>query len=71
MDTDTRIRASIEKRMVAIGLSGADVARTLKVKHQSISPLLKGDRGKIPQSLINLLDALDLELVVQLKEGRP
>lgn len=54
--------------MVKEGLSAADVARQLKIKHQSISPLLKGDRGRIPQSLIDLLDVLNLELVIQPKK---
>ncbi|AWN24677.1 XRE family transcriptional regulator [Deinococcus irradiatisoli] len=53
-------------------LTQADLALKLGIKQPSVAELLGGRRGRIPQSLIDLLDALDLELVVQPKtSGAP
>jgi transcriptional regulator with XRE-family HTH domain len=70
MDTDSRIRKEIENAMRQKGMSQAELARRLGVKAQSIHPILKGARGKQPQSLLDILDALDLELTVQPRDHR-
>ncbi|CAN5898108.1 hypothetical protein BH24DEI2_BH24DEI2_03710 [soil metagenome] len=65
MDADTHIRAEIAKALSRKGMSQTDLAKQVGVKPQSIYPVLKGKRGKQPTSLLNILDALDLELVVR------
>ena len=65
MDTDARIRKAIEQTMNQKGVSQADLARELGVTPQAVYPLLKGTRGKQPQSLLNVLEVLGLELTVQ------
>lgn len=69
MSTDEQIRDAIRQQMVKRKITAAELARRLNVKHQSVTPLLNGERGKIPQSLIDALEALDLELVVQPKRS--
>ena len=44
-------------------VSSYDLAKTLEVKQPSVSPLITRKRGKIPESLLKLLEALDLELI--------
>lgn len=43
------------------------LADTLGIKQPSVAAIVSGDRGKIPQSLIAVLDALGLELTVRSK----
>ena len=49
------------------GWTQSELARRLGVKPQSIYPILKGTRGKQPQSLVAILEVLDLELEVRPK----
>jgi len=63
--TDTRIRetvrAAIERRNPR--LTQLELAQKIGVRQPNVAALINGERGKVPQSLIDLLDALDLELV--------
>jgi transcriptional regulator with XRE-family HTH domain len=67
MDTDRRLRQEIAQVMQEKRISQAQLARKLGVKPQSIYPVLRGARGKQPQSLLAILDALGLELTVRAK----
>lgn len=50
--------------MTQRGLSQADLARQLDVSPAHVSRMLSGAAGKIPESLIRVLNALDLEICV-------
>lgn len=67
MTTDERIREVIRNTMQQHNLSQAELARRLGIKSSSMAQILSGKYGKIPQSLIDVLNALDLELTVQSK----
>ena len=67
---DRHIRQVIENRMDEQGISNSDLSRTMGVSRQAIGQLINGQRGTIPDSLIDLLDALGLELVVQAKRSK-
>jgi transcriptional regulator with XRE-family HTH domain len=70
MNTDERIREAITAALKEKGLSQAALARKLNVKPQSISPIVLRQKATIPQSLIEVLDALDLELIAVPKKGQ-
>ena len=61
--TDKAVRDGIEKAMRAAGKSASDIARDLEVSRSHVSQVLVGKRSTIPQSLIDILESLDLELV--------
>ena len=61
--TDKAVRDGIEKAMRAAGKSASDIARDLEVSRSHVSQVLVGKRSTIPQSLIDILENLDLELV--------
>jgi len=44
------------------------LAQKLGIKQPGVADLISGKRGKIPQSLVDLLDALGLEIVIQPKQ---
>ena len=67
MGMDDRIRKALLKAMSEQGVSQADLARRMGVQPQSITKLLSGERGKVPQSVLRALDTLGLELVVREK----
>jgi len=48
-------------------LTQQELAQRLGIKQPSVADLLSGRRGQVPQSLIDLLDALDLEIVIRPK----
>lgn len=54
--------------MAEKNLTQVELAKRLGVKQPSIAAILSGKRGTIPQSLLDLLDALDLELNAQPKK---
>lgn len=62
---DKQIRAAIKDRLKALGMTNADVAKTLDITPQAVGQLVNGDRGKIPDSLLGLLHAIGLELTVK------
>jgi len=51
------------------GMSSYELARRLDVKQPSVSPIITRKRGKIPQSLIDVLKVLDLELTAVPRTG--
>jgi len=65
---DEYIREVIKKQKDKLGATNTDLAKKLNVTPQAVGQLINGDRGKIPLSLINLLDALNLKLVVEVQE---
>jgi predicted transcriptional regulator len=70
MTTDERIRLAMREAMNEKGLTQQDLADLLGVKQPSVAQLIAGKYGAIPQSLLNALEVLDLELVVQTKKKR-
>lgn len=67
MTTDARIREAIRQAMSEQGVTQQAIANRLGVKQPSVSAVVSGSRGIIPQSLVNILDVLSLELVVRPK----
>lgn len=68
--TDQRIRNQIRERLFQMDprLTQQELAQKLGVKQPSVADLLSGRRGQVPQSLIDLLDVLDMEIAVQPKQ---
>lgn len=68
--TDRRIREAISKKMVEQSLSQAKLAARIRertgrnVQQPNVYALISGDRGLIPQMLLDVMDALDLQLTV-------
>ncbi|WP_234009015.1 helix-turn-helix domain-containing protein [Deinococcus sp. NW-56] len=67
---DQRIREAMRlaMEMRSPRLTQAVLAERLGISQPAVAALLSGRRGQIPQSLVDLLEALDLELTVQPKE---
>ncbi len=63
-DADKTIRDTMKRVMHEEGLTQAALAERLGVKQPSVADILSGRRGRQPESLLNLLDALGLELTV-------
>lgn len=64
MDMNLRVRSQMQEAVREQGLTHAQLAKLLGVKPPAVSQLLKGTYGKIPQSLIDALQVLGLELTV-------
>lgn len=70
VDHDVRIRQLIRARMAERGLTQAELARQLGIKPPSLAQILSGRRGKVPESLLDVLTALDLQLdVIPMEEA--
>ncbi|GBF06692.1 XRE family transcriptional regulator [Deinococcus aerius] len=69
MDMNLRIRRQLQEAVRAQGLTRAQLAKLLGVKPPAVSQLLNGTYGKIPQSLIDVLEVLGLELTVTKARG--
>ncbi|WP_345465482.1 helix-turn-helix domain-containing protein [Deinococcus carri] len=65
--TDLRIREAIRAAMEAESprLTQQALADRLSISQPAVAALLAGRRGQIPQSLVDLLDALGLEITLQ------
>ncbi len=63
-----RIKAKIRAVMEERGITQAELAKQLGIKQPSVAEVLSSHNAKIPQSLINVLDALELELTVVPKQ---
>lgn len=61
---DERIRARVRQEMTRQGVTQAELARRLEIKPPSLSQILNGKYGTIPESLLDLLGALGLTLEV-------
>ena len=68
MSMDARIRADILGHIEQQGISQVEVAKRIGVAPQSVNRFLKGERGSLPKSMVDVLDALDLELHVRPKK---
>jgi plasmid maintenance system antidote protein VapI len=66
-DVDKKIRQAIEDHMRKMQLSNAELARQMKVSPQAVGQIINGQRGRIPDSLNDLLKTIGLELVVKAK----
>jgi transcriptional regulator with XRE-family HTH domain len=71
VNTEERIQEAIRATLKSRGISQAELARKLNIKPQSLSPIVLRQRAMIPDSLIEVLDALDLELYVRPKSKSP
>jgi predicted XRE-type DNA-binding protein len=69
MDTNQRIKSAMRQKMAKDGISQSELAQRLGIKQPSVAALLSPNKAKVPESLLNGLDALGLELVVQPKNG--
>jgi predicted transcriptional regulator len=61
------IREMVRESMNQQGISTYRLAQLTEIEQPNVTRLLKGRSGKIPDSWQKILDALDLELVVQSK----
>jgi transcriptional regulator with XRE-family HTH domain len=68
VNTDELIRQRIQARIQERGLTQAELARQLGIKPPSLAQILSGRRGRVPESLLNVLQALDLHLDAHPKE---
>ncbi|WP_291425612.1 XRE family transcriptional regulator [Deinococcus sp.] len=64
MDTNLRVREAMKAAARRRGLTHAQLASRLGIKQPSVTQLLNGTYGKIPQSLLEALDVLGLEITV-------
>lgn len=67
-ETDRQIRLAIKHRIVDLGITQQEVADRLGIRKQAVSATILGKRGLLPKSLLELLDALGLELVAVPKQ---
>ena len=63
-ETDKRLRETVTQTMRDRGITQTQLADSMGVTQGHVSQLVTGERGKIPESLIALLDELGLELTV-------
>jgi len=68
--TEQRLKQTLDDVRGEQKLTHAALAERLGVKPPAVTALLTRKSGMIPQSLINLLDALDLEVVFQPKAAQ-
>ena len=61
------IREMVRESMNQQGISTYRLAQLTEIEQPNVTRLLKGRSGNIPDSWQKILDALDLELVVQPK----
>lgn len=64
-----RVREAVKNRLKEKGISQGQLAILLEVERPSITRLLSGTSGKVPQLWQEVLDALDLELIVVSKSN--
>lgn len=69
MDTNLRVREAMKAAARRRGMTHAQLASRLGIKQPSVTQLLNGAYGNIPQSLLEALDALGLELTVVESSG--
>lgn len=66
--TEQHIHNEIQKVLKNKNLSLAEVARTLDTKPPHIHRMVNRQSGKIPDSLIDLLNALGLQITITQKD---
>jgi predicted transcriptional regulator len=67
-DTDNAIRRAVVEEMARQGITQTALAERMGVTRSHVSQMLSGYRGKVPESLVELLAALGLELTVKRSE---
>lgn len=67
-ETEARIKAGLDKARLEQKLTHAAIAGRLGIKPPSVTNILTRKRGVIPQSLLDVADALGLEIVIQPKQ---
>lgn len=65
--TDQTIREAIKTAMGEQKLTQKELADKLGIKQPSVADVIGGRRGRVPQSLIDILEALGLELTARKK----
>jgi len=68
--TEQGIQQAMEKARQEQGLTHAAIAKKLGIKPPSVTFILTRKRGLIPQSLLDVLDALGLEVILQPKAAQ-
>lgn len=61
-DTEQRLREQMDRARAAKGLTHTALAEKLGVSQPAVAQILSRARGRIPQSLLDVLDALDLDV---------
>lgn len=69
--TDEHIRRVMRDAIRTQKLTQLQLAERLEVKQPSVAAVLSGKRGTIPQSLVDVLDVLGLELIAVPKGAAP
>lgn len=67
-ETDARLRVEMDTELARQGISKVELAERVGMSRQQLHHVLSGDRGKIPNTLLRVLDGLGLELCVRRKE---
>lgn len=62
MNVNEEIRARIREEMARQNVTQSELARRLGIKQPSVAQILSGKRGTMPDSLLDLLNALGLTL---------
>ena len=66
-----RIRARVRAEMAQQNLTQIELARRLGISPPALSQIMSGKRGTMPESLMNVLEALGLTLeAVPSKDGK-
>ena len=63
-EQDDVIRMRVRARMAELKLTQVELARRLGIKPPSLAQILNGRRGRVPKSLLDVLNALALRLEV-------
>ncbi len=69
-DTNETIRNAIQTALASQGKTAQELARDLGVEGTRIDRLQSGLEGGVPELLLNVLDALGLELQVKPKDHK-
>lgn len=60
---------AIREQMLREGLTQTELAKRLGVSQQAVNEIIRGKRAAIPSSLLDVLNAVGLELVATPKGG--
>lgn len=66
--TEARLRAQLEHERKRLGLTHAEIARRLGISPPAVTRVLTRKGAVIPQSLIDVLDVLGLQVTLEPKE---
>ena len=66
-----QVRQVVRDRMKEQGITHERLAELTGIQRPNVTRLLTGQSGTIPDNWQKVLDALDLKLVAQSREGQP